>query len=211
MDEIGILPAFAGIAVHDGWHNYLRYPCAHALCNAHHLRELTYLEEEQQLAWAGRMKQLLSEIKQRVERAKERGEERLSQRAIADYERRYGKLLEQGYRIERQKPAPVSGKRGRKKQTKAKNLLDRLQRYRSETLRFLYDFQVPFDNNQAERDVRMMKVQQKISGSFRTEEGARNFCRIRSYISTMRKQGQNVLAALKSVFAGNPIIPLLSD
>jgi transposase len=209
-DEIGILPRFTGIALHDALHNYLSYPCDHALCNAHHLRELTYLEEEQHLKWAAGMKQLLVEIKRAVDMAKDKGSRRLSKAEIEEYEGRYFKLLKQGLRVEGRKPALASGKRGRKKQTKAKNLLDRLKRYRSETLRFMYDFEVPFDNNQAERDLRMMKVQQKISGSFRTEEGARIFCRIRSYISTMRKQGHNVLAALRSVFAGSPIIPALS-
>lgn len=210
MDEIGILPHFKGIAQHDALHCYLTYPCEHALCNAHHLRELTYLEEEQRLRWAARMKQLLIEMKRSVEEARFGGNSSLSKTQIQEYESRYEKILNQGYRTERRKPAPISGKRGRKKQSKAKNLLDRLRRYRNETLRFMYDFRVPFDNNQAERDVRMMKVQQKISGSFRTNQGARIFCRIRSYISTMRKQGHNVLAALKSVFAGNPIVPALS-
>jgi transposase len=210
MDEIAILPRFKGIAQHDALHCYLTYPCEHALCNAHHLRELTYLEEQQHLKWAARMKRLLVEIKQAVEVAKDEAKSRLSKTEIEEYESRYEKILRQAYRIESRKPAPLSGRRGRKKQSKAKNLLDRLSRYRRETLRFMYDFEVPFDNNQAERDVRMMKVQQKISGSFRTNQGARIFCRIRSYISTMRKQGHNVLAALKSVFAGSPIVPALS-
>lgn len=209
-DEIGILPRFSGIALHDALHNYLSYSCDHALCNAHHLRELTYLEEEEHQKWAARMKELLIEIKQAVEAARDKGKSRLSESQIKEYERRYCKILKQGLRVESRKPSPATGRRGKKKQTKAKNLLDRMKRYRRETLRFMYDFRVPFDNNQAERDVRMMKVQQKISGSFRTEQGARIFCRIRSYISTMRKQGHNVLAALKSVFAGNPIVPTLS-
>jgi transposase len=209
-DEIGILSHFNGIAMHDALANYLSYTCEHALCNAHHLRELTYLEEEQQLKWAARMKELLIEIKRAVEVAQDKGKSRLSETEIQEYEKRYCKIVKQGLRVESRKPAPATGKRGRKKQSKAKNLLDRLKRYRRETLRFMYDFRVPFDNNQAERDVRMMKVQQKISGSFRTEEGARIFCRIRSYISTMRKQGHNVLAALRSVFVGNPIVPSLS-
>lgn len=209
-DEIAILPHFKGIALHDALHNYLSYPCDHALCNAHHLRELTYLQEEQQIKWAARMKELLIEIKRAVDVAKDKGNSRLSKTETEDYESRYKKILKQGLRVESRKPALASGKRGRKKQTKAKNLLDRMRRYRSETLRFMYDFEVEFDNNLAERDLRMMKVQQKISGSFRTNQGARIFCRIRSYISTMRKQGHNVLSALKSVFAGNPIVPVLS-
>jgi transposase len=108
-------------------------------------------------------------------------------------------------------PRLPTGRRGRKQQSKAKNLLDRLDQYRRETLAFMSDFALPFDNNLAERDLRMMKVQQKISGCFRTTAGATAFCRIRGYISTLKKQGQHVLAALKSVFAGNPLVPDLPD
>jgi transposase len=209
-DEIGILPPFTGIAVHDGWPAYLRYACQHALCNAHHLRELTFLEEEGHLVWAGKMKSLLVEIKTAVEAATATGKTELAQSERKRFAQRYGKLLRQGLGIESLKPALASGKRGRKKQSKAKNLLDRLHHYRQETLRFMSDFRVPFDNNLAERDLRMMKVQQKISGCFRSDAGARIFCRIRSYVSTMRKQGHNVLTVLKSVFAGHPIAPALT-
>lgn len=209
-DEIGILPEFSGTALHDGLRSYLSYSCRHALCNAHHLRELTFLEEEERLKWAGQMKKLLVEIKCAVDQARDKGKCRLKGSDIEEFEGRYGKILKQGYRVESRKPALATGKRGPKKQSKAKNLLDRMSRYRKETLRFMYDFEVEFDNNLAERDLRMMKVQQKISGSFRTDKGARIFCRIRSYVSTMRKQGHNVLTALKSVFAGRPIVPALS-
>lgn len=209
-DEIGILPHFEGTACHDSFRTYLSYACKHALCNAHHLRELTYLEEELNQKWAAEMKRLLLEIKQSVEEAVEKGAKSLEGEKIESFEGRYEKILKKGYRVESRKPSLATGKRGPKKQSKAKNLLDRLSRYRKETLRFMYDFEVPFDNNLAERDLRMMKVQQKISGSFRSEEGAKIFCRIRGYISTMRKQGHNVLTALKSVFAGQPILPALS-
>ncbi|MGH7889715.1 MAG: IS66 family transposase, partial [Thermodesulfobacteriota bacterium] len=180
-----------------------------ALCNAHHLRELTFLEEELSEKWAGKMKSLLREIKCEVEKARDKGKAELDESEIKEFENRYEKILKQGQARERKKPALATGKRGRKKQSKSKNLLDRLSRYRKETLAFMYDFRVPFDNNLAERDLRMMKVQQKISGSFRTEEGAKIFCRIRSYVSTMRKQGHNVLTVLKSVFTGHPIAPAL--
>jgi transposase len=209
-DEIAILPAFGGRAIHDGLRSYMSYPCDHALCNAHHLRELTFLAEEMKQKWATEMKALLVEIKQRVETAIEEGNRSLSAEEIEKFESRYYRILKRGLRAESLKPALETGKRGPKKQSKAKNLLDRLMRYRAETLAFMYDFRVPFDNNLAERDLRMMKVQQKISGSFRKGEGAKIFCRIRSYISTMRKQGHNVLTALKSVFAGRPIAPALS-
>jgi transposase len=168
---------------------------------------LTFLEEEFNEKWAGQMKRLLIEMKCAVEEAKQQGKRSLSQAQREGFERRYGKILKRGLRAESRIPALVTGKRGPKKQTKSKNLLDRLSRYRSETLEFMKDFAVPFDNNLAERDLRMMKVQQKISGSFRTDEGAKKFCRIRSYISTMRKQGHNALTSLKSVFAGRPIEP----
>ena len=209
-DEIGILPGFVGTAMHDALRCYLSYSCEHALCNAHHLRELIFLEEEEHLKWAGEMKKLLVKIKLSVEEAKAGGNARLKPTQIEEFENRYEKILKQGYRVESKRGAPASGKRGPKKQTKSKNLLDRLRQYQNETLRFMNDFNVAFDNNQAERDLRMMKVQQKISGCFRTDQGAKTFCRIRSYVSTMKKQGHNVLTALKSVFAGRPIEPALS-
>lgn len=209
MDEIGILPAFAGRAIHDGLGSYRHYACDHGLCNAHHLRELTFIEERFAQEWAGKMKALLVEIKDQVGAAKASGRTRLEAATRAEFEQRYGEILGEGLALEATLPPPPAGKRGRKSQSKAKNLLDRLSLYRGETLAFLYDFRVPFDNNLAERDLRMMKVQQKISGCFRTADGATTFCRIRSYISTMRKQGHNVFTVLKSVFAGHPIAPAL--
>lgn len=208
--EIGILPAFRGRAMHDALKSYLVYECHHALCNAHHLRELTFIEEQLGSEWAGKMKALLIEVKGHVEEAKARGNRELEASLIEEYERGFEEILKEGFEFEASKPRLATGKRGRKKQSKAKNLLDRLSQYRRETLAFMYDFRVGFDNNLAERDLRMMKVQQKISGCFRTNEGARIFCRIRSYISTMRKQGHNVLTVLKSVFAGHPIAPAFS-
>lgn len=212
-DEIGILPQFRGRSVHDSLSSYHRYECDHALCNAHHLRELTFIEERDGEAWAGKMKELLVEIKHRVAEVKEAGGEKLSQRLINKFEQRYQAVIAEGL-----KAHPPSGhaaeaesgrkKRGRKKQSKAKNLLDRLSKYRGEVLAFMYDFRVPFDNNQAERDLRMMKVQQKISGCFRSNEGAKYFCRIRGYISTVRKQGKNVLEMIERVFRGNPSVPI---
>jgi transposase len=206
----GILASFAGTAMHDAWPAYRRYGSRHALCNAHHLRELTFLEQEWGMKWAGRMKELLLEIKRAVEEAVAAGQSEVAAGMRQGFVRRYNRLVRQGLAKESQKPALGSGKRGRKRQSKAKNLLDRLHQYRRETLRFMEDFGVPFDNNLAERDLRMMKVQQKVSGCFRSEGGAEIFCRIRSYVSTMRKQGHNVLTVLKSVFAGHPIAPALS-
>jgi transposase len=206
MDKAGILPHFAGIAMHDGWSSYGHYSCRHALCNAHHLRELTALYEQDGQEWAKKMRSLLVEIKKAVERAKEQGRGRLSPLLEARFEARYRKLLTEGFT---QNPPPEArvGQRGRPKQSRARNLLERLHRFERETLLFMYEFAVPFDNNLAERDIRMMKVQQKVSGGFRSAEGADAFCRIRSYISTMRKQGQSVLAALEHVFWGSPLCP----
>lgn len=214
--EIGILPAFNGRAVHDGWSSYFVYPCEHALCNAHHLRELTFIQEQAGQTWAQEMIDLLLEIKQEVDRARGQGDTRLSGVQEQAFATHYAEILAAGLAVN---PLPAAQseagsapkKRGRRKQSKARNLLDRLQTYQRETLAFMYDFDVPFDNNLAERDLRMMKVQQKISGCFRSEGGAQAFCRIRSYISTLRKQGQPVLAALRSVFTRQPVCsPLLS-
>jgi len=207
--EIGILPSFEGVAVHDGWSAYSKYEqCVHALCNAHHLRELTFVEEEHEQEWAGRMKGLLWEIEEAVREEVALGGRCLASERIEKFEKRYQQLVQAG--LEANLPPPTeqrTGKRGPRKQSKGKNLVDRLEKYREAVLRFMHDFRVPFDNNQAERDVRMVKVRQKISGCFRTKEGAAAFLRIRGYISTVRKQGENMLGALEGVFTGRPLIP----
>jgi transposase len=205
---IGILPAFAGRALHDAWSPYFAYPCAHGLCNAHHLRELTFVHEQLGQGWAGELKALLIKIKHAVEQARGRGARGLPSAQQRRFARTYNHLLATGLHMPDNQPSLPGGKRGRPKQTKAKNLLDRLGQHKEEALAFMADFAVPFDNNQAERDLRMLKVQQKIAGCFRSLAGARAFCRIRGYISTIKKQGRNVLAALSSVFAGNPLSPL---
>jgi len=206
MDPAGVLPHFRGVAVHDGWSSYQHYGCQHALCNAHHLRELTALYEIDSQEWAGKMRSLLVAIKKQVERAKEQGRKCLPPLLEMRLEARYRRLLQAGYAAN-PPPEAIAGKRGRRKQSRARNLLQRLDQGREATLRFMTDFGVPFDNNLAERDIRMMKVQQKVSGSFRSEEGATAFCRIRSYLSTMRKQGQSVLSALELVFRDKPLCP----
>jgi len=204
---IGILPVFGGRAIHDGFSAYWQYGCAHGLCNAHHLRELIFAHEQMHRTWAGQMKALLGEIKQAVDAAHAQQQTALAPTQIATYEQRYEAIVQAGLEEESHSPPPPTGQRGRKKQSKSKNLLDRLAKYQAETLAFMQDFAVPFDNNLAERDLRMMKVKQKVSGGFRTMTGAQAFCRIRSYISTMQKQGHNAIAALKSVFLGTPLVP----
>jgi len=210
-DDIDILPNFSGVAIHDGWDSYFKYECGHGLCNAHHLRELRGIQESCKQKWASDMASLLVEIKECVDKRKI-ALDRLEEHEIDGFKDRYDKIIARGLA----KNPPVKKrdgpkKRGRIKQSKATNLLLRLKKHRKETLLFMYDFDVPFENNLAERDIRMVKVQQKISGTFRSAEGAGTFCRIRGYISTVKKNSLSVIDAIESAFKGDPIIvPTLS-
>jgi len=205
MHEIGILPEFKGVAVHDHWKSYFTFnDCQHALCNAHHLRELRFIHEQYEQEWAQDMAKLLVSIKKRTENT-ELG--KLSEKELCEFEENYDRLVEQGLDANPPPSIPLPKRRGRKKQSPPKNLLDRLKEFKSQTLAFMVDFRIPFDNNLAERDVRMIKVKQKISGSFRTRHGADTFCSLRSYISTVRKNDLNVSVSLQQALLGNPFLP----
>ena len=208
-EAMDILPRFQGTAIHDNWPTYYLYKqCEHGACNVHHLRELTAVVENDEQPWAARFKWLLLGSKQAVEEAFLTGESALPPSKVAQIERIYRQLIQVA--LQANLP-PLGGwpkpKRGRPKKSKARNLAERLDKRQNEVLAFVYDFKVPFDNNLAERDIRMMKVQQKISGCFRSQSGAEDFCTIRSYISTMRKQGIRVWSALGSVFSGDILMP----
>jgi transposase len=235
MDEIGILPYFNGTLIHDFWTPYMKYSCAHGLCNGHHLRELIFLIEEKNCHWASDMKNLLLEIKETVDQEKTKPHaESLEVEIIKGFEHRYDQIIAQGIEAEpppepEPEPEPVSTdtgnsdnsdnsdnsnlpkkrKRGRQKKSKSLNLLTRLKEHKEKVLAFMYNFEVPFDNNQGERDIRMIKLQQKISGTFRTKQGAKFFCRIRAYIATARKNGINVFRAINDAIRGQPFIPIV--
>lgn len=207
ITAIGLLIGFAGRRVPDAWAPYLHLPGLYALCNAHLLRELIGLHEDTGQAWAQKLIQLLLNMKAAVVAAQAAGQTELPAKQRAGYEAAYTRFLNEG--LLANPPPKPTGKRGRPKQTPARNLLDRLVTHREAILAFLHDFRVPFDNHQAERDLRMLKVKSKVSGCFRSPEGADQFCRIRGYISTLRKQGYSVLDGLTSVFAGQPFMPRL--
>lgn len=204
MDAINILPSFEGKAIHDHWSAYMKYPCNHGLCNSHHIRELTFSYEHYGQEWSKKMITLLTAINKKVDAYKLKKKAKLGRHILKRYSNEYTTILTNGLLEIPTLTEPPKKKRGKTKQHKIKNLWDRLVEHKTETLLFMYDFNVPFTNNLAERDVRMCKVKQKISGTFRSYRGAETFTTIRSYISTMRKQGCNVLESLTAVFAGKP-------
>jgi transposase len=212
LESFEILSEFQGRLVHDCWQTNFDLFCWHALCLAHILRELIFIHEECDQAWAKTLVDLLREMNRKREEQKLVAAAFPAQQ-LREWQQQYRRILLEG-RAVNPPPAPsldLPKKRGRKKQTKAQNLLDRLEKHEESVLAFLHDFQIPFTNNQAEQDIRMIKVKQKVSGAFRTVEGAELFATIRSYISTVRKQGRSVFTDLKAAIVGNPFIPITSE
>lgn len=206
-DAIGILPVFKGTAVHDSWKSYNKYTnCHHSLCCAHILRELNGITELEKQSWAEQMKSLLLDIKSEVEKAS-LSANALTLDKIILYEDKYDFIVYQGK--EEDFKLNYDAKTGKTKKSKSKPLLERLSLHKDEVLRFMNDFDIPFDNNQAERDIRMTKVKQKISGTFRSPCGADYFARIRGYISTVRKHSLNVMECLESIFTSSHLDPTL--
>ena len=206
MDAAGVLPDFRGIAIHDGLVIYRQYDQAlHGLCNAHHLRELAGITELTGQAWPSVLAELLVELYVAVEIAKAVGKTKLSAQRLTSFGKRYDALTGEGKKLNQ--PPPRTGKRGRPALCAAGSLLARLQTHRADVLRFATDFTVPSDNNQAERDVRMVKLQQKTSGSWRSDTGAEAFLDVRSYLGTARRHGQSAMTVLRDLFTGQPWFP----
>ena len=204
MDAAGILPGFQGCAVHDHWRPYFGYNgFSHALCNAHHLRELRAMEESTGHWWPVALRRLLIEGKQAVAAAKEQGRQALEPAQVDDLLARYDQQLARGLACFPVKPPDPNDKR-RTKQHPATNLLCRLRDFKTEVWRFLTDWQVPFDNNAAERLVRPVKVKLKVIGGFRVVGGAGAFCILRSVWETSKLNGQNPFEVLRGAFTSQP-------
>ncbi len=201
MDQVGILPNFQGVTIHDGWKAYFQYmECQHGLCNVHHLRELTFFAEEEKAVWAQYLKELLLGAKEAVKEARQAGQHSLDPQVLQKIETDYQEILGGASLMQ----PTLRGKGGRRKKTEQQNLIDRLLKHQESVLAFMYDFRVPFDNNLAERDLRMMKVKEKVSGTFRSLQGAQSFARIRGYLSTIRKNEGNIVNGVRNAFAGQP-------
>ena len=200
MDEAGILPHFSGVLCHDHWKPYYQYTqCQHALCNAHHIRELERAWEQDGMQWAKDMQTLLIAVNQQ-----KIDHNTLDEQSQQHYRQQYQKILAQGdiHCRPPDKDSRAKGQRGRLKRTKSRALLERLRDYEDDVLRFMTSPVVPFTNNQGENDIRMTKVHQKISGCFRSMQGAQMFCLLRSYLSTCRKQSVSASSALELLFKG---------
>jgi transposase len=208
MNEIGVLPNYTGRAIHDRLSSYDHYGCEHSLCGAHLLRDCVAVAEQGKQSWAQAMYELLRRMCQVAGQWRAQGATALPQAERDAFVLQYFEILRQGFATNRAlsppEQDPARQKPGRKKQEAAKNLLDALLKRAEQVLAFLDDLSIPFTNNLAERDLRMIKIQQKISGTFRSEQGATAFCAIRSYLSTMRKQGRSMLDAMTAVFNRSP-------
>lgn len=207
MDQMGILPDYKGTVIHDYWKSYLDYLCRHSLCNIHHLRDLTFCLEQEKSQWAADMKALLLEMKDITDNSKAQGLQSLDEQQQQQLTAKYDLLVQEGY-LQHPVAEKQPGKRGVVKKSKTQNLLKRFKNHREDIIRFIRDFSIPFGNNVAEQAVRMMKVKQKISGCFRSKEGATSFATIRSYIDTMCKNGFSIMDAIGQAIAGNPILPI---
>ncbi len=205
MEQCGVLTDFGGIAMHDCWASYWNYPdIQHAICCAHLLRELTgIIENRPEQTWATGFIDLLLEMKKVKDKAVEAGKESLSYYHYHKFDKRYEELIKQG-REENPLPKETEKKRGRKKKGKILALVERLANYKASVCLFINNFSVPFDNNQAERDLRMIKVKTKVSGCFRSEDGARDYLKIMSYVGTAHKQGYNAYESIKNAISGYP-------
>jgi transposase len=197
IDEIGIIPLFSGVLCHDHWKPYYNYECTHSLCNAHHLRELERAVEQDHQKWAKEMKEFLLSANE----ATSKFDGVLPEDLRKSKRQKYKEILERA-KIECPEPPKILGKRGRTKKSKSRNLLERFIDYEDDILRFMENKKVPFTNNLGENDLRMTKVQQKISGCFRSLDGAHIFCRLRGYLSTCRKHGLKISDGLNLLFDG---------
>ena len=206
LDDIGILNDFKGTAVHDCYASYWNYDCVHSLCNAHLLRELTFIEETTDQRWAKEMIDLLFEIKTAVGNSHDYGMKFLLKGELTGYIKRYSKLVEKGLKDNPEQTKP-EGRRGRAKQTKARLLLVRLDKHKAEYLRFANNFDCPFSNNLAERDIRVAKIKEKVSGCFRSDKGEKSFATIYSFIQTLKKNSISVYDELVKVFKGDYSFP----
>jgi transposase len=208
LDALGIWPHFQGRAMHDRWASYDHYHCAHSLCGAHLLRDCLFVAEQEKQPWGQQMFDLLLLMKKTADAQRASGAMMLPKDVRNALVLQYFEILKAGFTTHQTSPPnprlPLPKKQGRPKQDASKNLLDALLKRAEDVLAFLDDLSIPFTNNLAERDLRMLKVQQKISGTFRSTSGATAFCVIRSYLSTMRKQGRSMLAALTAVFQDTP-------
>ena len=200
MEDINIIPRYGGVIIHDCWASYLSYKhCSHGLCGSHILRELTFIAESNGYRWAKNMKKLLQEACRQVSKSKRK---RLTKKAYAKLQRRYRNILTRGTVEMPPILKKKSGRRGKIAKSDAHNLLERLVKHEEAVLLFACDSHVAFTNNRAERDLRMAKVKQKVSGCFRSEKFAHAYCRISSYLQTMNNKGVNPLVAIQMALSG---------